>query len=512
MSDNFKVTTDTLIDEGNLISLKLDRGVPGATTLTLSWVLPANLLVTQGVLVLLSTKPMNPSNFPADGEFYTGSTVWGDVAAATIGANDEAQVVGAFYSLTGVPLTLTVTDIAPYPALYYASIHAVSNIRQYHTSGSLSYPLNNTGNVSNNEINSGDIPSSDQEPKTKTVGQVWYNSTLNTVSMWTGSIWVPAGTDTVMTGSKNPDPATLNNTNDGQFFYNTSAHDLFVLTSGVWVVANTANQGTPMYEKPGVGTDGTQDERANLIKSLQLQLGWPIICVELKEAHFDMAIDNALAAFRSRADNAYTKSYIMFGLKAKQQIYYLNDPVIGTNRSVDVIKIYRLGAMGGYNSNDSGGLYSQTFLNQLGFGQMGKFDLVSIHLMANLSEELEHLLAGNLMYTWQEASRMLTIQRRIMSDELVILECVMERYEQDLLTDRWCKNWLREWAYGKLLESLGNMRSKFGSYPGPNGGISLNGSELLQRADTIAQECNRQLNDYEVGNNSPEFISPLMIG
>jgi hypothetical protein len=262
-----------------------------------------------------------------------------------------------------------------------------------------------------------------------------------------------------------------------------------------------------MYNKIGVGTDGTYDERLRLISVLKMQLGYPAICVELNEDQFNMAIDNALDEFRRRADNAYRRQYVLFNLRNGQSMYYLNDPRIDTDKIVDVTKINRLQMFGQYSSNDSG-VYAQVFLNQI-FSPM-PVDMLSIHLLANMSEEIERLFAGNLMFTWQESTREMRIQRKIYRDELVVLDCVIERTEQELLVDRWAKQWLQQWAEAECNAALGMIRSKFGSLPGAGGGITLNGSELLSRADAMFQDCIRQLADYEVGNGV-EFPCPFYI-
>jgi hypothetical protein len=150
------------------------------------------------------------------------------------------------------------------------------------------------------------------------------------------------------------------------------------------------------------------------------------------------------------------------------------------------------------------GLYAQAFFNQL--FQTQNVDLLSIHLMAQLSETFEKIFAGNLVFTWDEASRQLMILRRINTDEeRVVLEVVMERTEQELLLDRWAKQWLQGWAMSELMEMLGMIRTKYGNLPGPNGGITMNGDVLLSMATEQQNELLRQITDFEVGNGGTQF-------
>lgn len=292
--------------------------------------------------------------------------------------------------------------------------------------------------------------------------------------------------------------------NVGDFFYQTSSRDLMVWTGTEWVKADVDNEGAPTTDKIGIGTDGSYDERLRLIKVLKHQMGYPQVCAELTEEQFNVAIDNALDEFRRRADNAYTNKYISFTIKRGQSVYYLNDPRDGTDKIVNVIKIHRINHLGISSLSAETGLYAQAFFNQLYQGS--NVDVISIHLMNQLSETYERVFAGNLTFTWDEPSRQLTILRRInVAEERVVIEVAAERSEQELLFDRWSKQWLQGWAQSEVMEMLGEIRSKYGTLPGPNGGITLNGPELLSRSAELQTELLRQIADFEVGNGGVNF-------
>jgi len=300
--------------------------------------------------------------------------------------------------------------------------------------------------------------------------------------------------------------------NVGDFFYNQSVHDLLVWNGSSWTKATTENEGTPTTDKMGIGTDGSYDERLRLIKILKHQLGWPSVCVELSEEQFNVAIDNALDEFRRRADNAYLHRHISFTVKQGQSTYYLNDPRDKTDKIVNVLKIHRVNTLGISSLSSENGIYAQAFFNQLYQGS--NVDVLSIFLMNQLSETYEKIFAGNLVFTWDEATRQLMILRRIsLAEERVVLEVVMERTEQELLLDRWPKQWLQGWAQSECLEMLGMIRSKYGSLAGPNGGITMNGDQLLSMATEMQAELLRQILDNEVGNGSGNFgNTALLIG
>ena len=620
MSDMTQLTTHELWVDGHKIQITAAKINP--TTLRISWVLPSTYKAYDGAIVLLSEEKFSSVNFPVDGTRYTASSNW-TAPADTI---DHANVVASFYGFFGDDITQSYVDVSNIDPnkLYYASIHAASNVLQYFTIGVQSYPLESSRIEKNSPTYAGSIPTSVVPPANPTNGQVYFDPVSNLVVVWNdgAQAWLQANTKTVPTGNRPPvgkNQVFLNSINTelkafvggswqvcdagntrikvgaawvplgtvtqsavfpeapaapapvagdvifltlkaamsapptgevrvytmgqwflltsdliqfetspsvwenlsladplygsfdpftpeiGDFFYDTSTKDLLVWTGFEWLKADTDSEGSPTTDKVGVGTDGSYDDRLRLISILKGQLGWPQVCVELSEEQFNIAIDNALDEFRRRADNAYTHNHVAFTLKKNQSKYYLNDPRNDSHRIVNVLKIHRINMLGVSALSSEANIYAQTFFNQFFQGSM--VDLTSLHLTHQLSETFEKIFAGNLVFSWDEASRQLTILRRIMQDEeRVIIECVMERTEQELLLDRWAKQWLQGWAHAELKEMLGMIRSKYSSgLPGPNGGISLNGDLLLSEARADFEELLRQINDYEVGNGGTNF-------
>jgi hypothetical protein len=625
MSDSIQLTTHELWVEGRSLNITATKVNP--TTLRLSWDLPSVPQAYDGAVVLLSESRFSSIHFPVDGTRYTASSNWAS-PADTI---NTAQVVAAFYGFFGDPITtktVDVTNIDP-TKLYYASIHAASNVLQYYTVGNQSYPLESSRFEKQSETYAGSIPTGLVPPSNPTNGQAYFDPLSNIVQVWneTMGAWVQGTQNTVPVGELLPivknqiffntseqalkyfngtswticdstntqvkmgaawapfnsvsvtgtlpitpaigdfiyltlrtsastiqqsvikfyslgswylpasdlvrvlipgTPAatwqnivpsgTIAGSADisvpsiGDFFYQQSTRDLMVWTGDNWLKADTDNEGAPTTDKIGVGTDGSYDERLRLIKVLKHQLGWPALCVELSEEQFNVAIDNSLDEFRRRADNAYLHRHIAFTLKRGQSTYYLNDPRDKTDKIVNVLKIHRVNMLGISSLSAENGLYAQAFFNQLYQGS--NVDVLSIHLMSQLAETYEKIFAGNLVFTWDEASRQLIILRNIsLEQERVILEVVMERTEQELLLDRWAKQWLQGWAQSEALEMLGMIRSKYGNLPGPNGGITLNGDTLLNMATELQNELLRQITDYEAGNGGVNFgNTAFMIG
>lgn len=617
MSDKFPSISHDLWIVGRKMSVDVAQDATTPSTLKVTWTippLPHN--VYNGAIVLLSENPFISDNIPEDGKRYSSSTNF-IVPADKIG---EAIVISAAYGYFGdnilSALSVDVTNTDP-TKVYYASIHAASNVLQYYPMGVQSYPLASpvfdrsstsyAGNIApastppDNPFNgqtyydtiSGKVliwnqnqaAWADTNANTVPIGarppiqpnQIFFNSSSQTLKffiggMWVnctsantqvkfGNAWIPLGV--VSTQTAYPDtpqagdvillvertPMGIHNPPEslkvftlgqwlgfnpslirfetspsvysvavggdklfgrediaipvvGDFFYKSTTRDLLVWQGDDWVKADTENEGADTTDKIGVGTDGSYDQRVRLANVLKGQMGWPAVCVELNEEQFNIAIDNAIETFRMRADNAYSHRYIMMTLTPGQQSYYLNDPRNNTNKIVNILRIGRANTLGTSQLNDP--VYGQLFIPRTVISG-GQVDVVSMHLMAQLSETFEKIFAGNLVYTWDEATRIMMIHRNIARAERVVIECVLERTEQELLLDRWCKQWLQGWALAEIKEMLGMIRSKYSAVSGPNGGLSLNGDMLLSEARQDFEELNRQLNDYEVGNGGIGF-------
>jgi hypothetical protein len=493
--------TNLLFTEGQSISLTFTRDTSG-TFGVLAWTIPPGAKVYDGMLITGSISEINPSNFPTDGVKYNASADWNAPADRI----NNAQVLGAFYN-NKLTTSITVSNLNP-ELVYYFSAHMVSNVRTYFTQGVRSYPQSVT-----DEIWAGDMPKSYGPPANPTVGQVYFDEIQKLVFFWDGSAWQTTSAHTAITGSFDPvAPFTGLPTGYpalGDFFYNTQQKILKYWNGTTWV-ASESTAGQPMYDKPDVGTDQSYVPRSQLIDVLKKQLGYPVVCVELTEDHFNIAIDNALQEMRRRSDAPYSKTYFMADMQPFQDIYYLNEPSVGTDKVVDVLKIHRLNLLGLNFTPDS--IYAQQFLNQFYAPGVG-YDLISIHLISAMSEVYSQLFAGDVAFNWNEARRELRIYRTFSISEKVIIETTCEKTEQEMLKDRYMMQWLQQWAKSELLLILANIRGKYANLPGPGGGLALNADTLINQAERLQDDCLRQISDMEVGSNGTDGLyTPFVIG
>lgn len=255
--------------------------------------------------------------------------------------------------------------------------------------------------------------------------------------------------------------------------------------------------GQPMYSVVGIGTDGTPDERRELADSLRAQLGYPVVEVELTPYQIETAIQGAIESLRKRSDMAYRRGFYFIDVKRREQVYQLTNKKAGYDKIVGVMAAYRFTAAF-LSSAHGSGIYGQIVLQHL--YNMGTFDLTSFHLVAQYIEQMEHLFATRITFNWNEDHRTLNFHQSFTRPERILLDCYVERTEQQLLKDRFCKSWIERYALSLCRITLAEIRGKFGSLPGAGGGISLNGSDLMARAIEDMQELYQQLDDQIVGH------------
>ena len=622
-SDISAKTTHDLWVDARQFTIDISR--PSPTTIKLDISRPTILDATDGAVVLLSEKPISASNYPKDGTEYHAATPPDWIAPLeTIG---EAQVVGAYYnilgkpfpttesteanaSVTGIPssfqtFSITVENTNP-NRIYYASVHAASNVLQYYPLGVQSYALDDVSAAKSIGAYTGNIPSYPSAPTAPTPGMVYHDQQLNIIQYYDGvsGSWVPTRADSIVSGPYNPgilgqvylyaanqlkifdgrrwvdgtstnitlrtpgntfvplarmsaqvnapaapilgemyydyviervqywdgaswvfptsanvlfntgtstvpafvtpitiEPEPLRDPYIGQLFYNTTTRDLNAWNGTSWNKVNTDQQGVASSDKISIGSDGSYDERIRLIKVLNSQMGWPQLCVELQEEQFNIAIDNALDNYRQLSSGAYRRGFILYKLIPGQQKYYLNSAIDKTDHIVDIHKIHRIGPLGVYGGGPQD-VWAHAFAQQYYDLTAGGGSLLSTHLVAAYGEELNRMFAGDLAFQWDEQSHELVLLRAIRGYETVVIEGMLERSEQEILQDRWCKQFIQNWALAELKMTLGLIRSKFASgTPGPGGTINLNGELLVSEARQDMIELKEELLNYEFGGH-----------
>ncbi len=266
----------------------------------------------------------------------------------------------------------------------------------------------------------------------------------------------------------------------------------------------------PMYDQVGVGTDGSADERRELADSIRRQLGHPTVTVELDAKQMDEAIQSAIEELRLRSSAAYRRVYFFMNMDPGKQRYVLTNKAVGFNTIVNVMGIWRI-TSAFQSTAFASGVYGQTVLQHL--YHQGTFDLVSYHIISDYIEQLEQLFATRVTFTFDEYTRQLDVFQQVSRPERVLMDCMIERTEQQLLTDRKTKNWIERWALGQAQLTLSQIRGKFATLPGAGGGVSLNAADLEALAQQNIQWCLDDIDNFIVNDLENMGIgSELIIG
>lgn len=340
-------------------------------------------------------------------------------------------------------------------------------------------------------------------------GSVWFNTVDEVLLEWDGVTWIPttafAYVEFKQRTCKEEREVLRFSTKkrgctdcDTEFKIIIESENLFTYLrpSVIYndaIGGSTGLVGGPTYKQLGIGDDGDPVERRKLADTIRIALGAPSTTVELTKEQLDYAIDNALLVIRKRSSFGYLRGLFFLDAKPNQQVYQLTNECVGFNKIVDITSIYRTRGTAfrtNYAQND---MFSFAALQQM--YTLGTFDILTYHLTASYMEELETLFAERIMYQWTERTRELRMHSNIGGRERVLIDCMLERTEQDLLTDRETAHFIQRWAIMEAKSMLAAIRGKFATLPGPNGSTTLNAAELSTQVESERTALEDELSD-----------------
>lgn len=229
---------------------------------------------------------------------------------------------------------------------------------------------------------------------------------------------------------------------------------------------------------------------------VRLRLGDQMVDVELDTEHYDSALDFAIQTYRQRGQNSVEEAHAFLELEMDQTEYTL--PV----ETVSVRNVYRRGvgtATAGTSFFDPfQSAYVNTYL--INSGRMG--GLLTYELFAGYQELSFRMFGGYVIYYYNPVNRKLTIPRKVLSNETVMLHVFMQKPEDMLLTDPYVGPWLKSYSLAQCKMMLGQAREKFGSIASPQGGVQLNGTALKTEGQAEMEKLVEELKLY-VDNSMP---------
>jgi len=244
-----------------------------------------------------------------------------------------------------------------------------------------------------------------------------------------------------------------------------------------------------------------QELKTTVFDYVRYSLGDGIIDIELDPIHYETALNQALVRYRQRSANSVEESYSFLELLMDTNTYTLPKEVI----SVRNVFKRNIGANSGTSSQYEP--FEAGFVNfyMIQSGRVG--GLSTWYLYSAFLKEAAKLFGGYLNYQFNTVTKELTIMRRPRADKETILIWT-ENYKPDitLLTDQYSYPWLKEYTLAKCMMMLGEARSKFSTLPGPQGGTSLNGTDLLTRGQAKIDALELEITNSMTGETPMWFV------
>lgn len=261
-----------------------------------------------------------------------------------------------------------------------------------------------------------------------------------------------------------------------------------------------------------------------LSERILIELGAGIVDVELPQESLDNAITEALQEFQSNSGSATVQAYQFVTTIDNQRFYPIADHV------TDIMNISRVGAgiVAGIEGMQYGSFLYQALLNQQ------SFDLLSFHMTQSFIETLNLLSASDPHYifhrglnggsqnfdslTTQEMNNVADttdmqldnrsrqggailelLQTPKNSNDVMMLEVRLVRSDAELINDIETGPWLHYYSRACAKIMLGMAYRKHDGAPGPGGGISLPGNDLIQEGTEEKKELLEDLLNMKYG-------------
>lgn len=235
--------------------------------------------------------------------------------------------------------------------------------------------------------------------------------------------------------------------------------------------------------------------RQEVVEYIRTFLGAGMVDVELDPAHYNIAIDKALAKYRQRSSNAVEESFAFLTLEADKNEYILPKEVM------TVRECFRRSIGSRTGGGDGGTLfepfnlaYSNTYL--LSSSQMG--GLATYYMFASYQKEVGKLFGSYIVFDFNPTTKKLRISQRPRGQESVLLWMYNQRPDFSLISDAYGGIWIKDYALANAKIMLGEAREKFGQIASAQGGTTLNGSALKAEGVAMIEKLELELtNNYD---------------
>jgi hypothetical protein len=239
-----------------------------------------------------------------------------------------------------------------------------------------------------------------------------------------------------------------------------------------------------------------QEIQQDLFQNIRYRLGDNIIDLEIDAEHFTAAYNYAIKIYRQRAQNSTQESYTLMALERNQDVYTLPDEFI------NVRALFRrtVGLETGPSSS-SFDPFSSAILNTYLLNYNYSGGLATYDFYAGYVELAARMFGGYVMYTFNPVTKELRIVRDPKgTGERILIWADIQKPEIQLLQDPYSGVWIGDWIYATIKGIIGEARERFSTIVGPQGGTSLNGSQMKAESKEMQDKLIEDLKNYRDGS------------
>ena len=225
-------------------------------------------------------------------------------------------------------------------------------------------------------------------------------------------------------------------------------------------------------------------------------LGGGMIDVELDPIHYETALDKAFNRYRQRSDNSVEEAYFFMPTVEDQNEYTLPKEII------EVRQIFRRSIGSRTGGGDGGTLfepfnlaYTNTYL--MSGSNLG--GLATYNFFTQYQELVGRMFGSYIEFKWNSTTKKLTLLQRPRTQENLLLMCYNYRPDEEILADYLANQWIKDYTVASCKYMLGEAREKFATIAGPQGGTSLNGSQLKSEATAEMEKLEKEVSTSVAG-------------
>ena len=132
--------------------------------------------------------------------------------------------------------------------------------------------------------------------------------------------------------------------------------------------------------------------------------------------------------------------------------------------------------------------------------------LATYYAFAGYQKQVGKMFGSDINFTFNPTTKLLTIMQRPRAEEELLVWMSNYRPDFNLLEDRYAGQWLRDYSLATCKIMLGEAREKFQTISSPQGGVSLNGTQLKNEGKAELDVLEQDLINYKEGSTPLTWV------